>query len=304
VKKIGKTQGRISPLPYKTFQLMEAAKAEFEMRYGNLDGLPADLLGLSQSVEVCWSHSSHVATRYRLTEALAVSVAADFDPADPMDFVTLVNKGWITPVASPVIDIREMKQRARDCFRDIGFSGVATIEFDLLLRPKNDREGHLILPHIHAVGHIDTHRAKKTIGELKMSSRLVQPWGCPTVVRKKVNTVEDLMHVLAYPLKLPVRTKRLVPNKRKAGEWKMRTNSRRQVHALARIVEVLSYCRHKDLLFTIGGKNRWLTNACSTLSRRGQSREAWYSDAELKTIWMNVHAGNRFASFGELIIRK
>jgi hypothetical protein len=232
-------------------------------------------------------------------------MAKDFDPTRPMFFITLVHDGWRTPLRDAVINLVEIRQRARDCLRNIGFEGIAIIEFDVLVRPACDAKGHQILPHIHAFGYLETNEKvrRRQLHKLRRSKRLTSFNGASTVVCKTLPTADDVMHAVGYALKLPLCVKRMVPKKGYPGHTKMRTHNRRQQHALLSVIEILSYLRQKDLVFSTGGWSRWLTDACKTIDKSRTRRLPWFSRSRLSRLWQAVHRSNRFTCRETISVR-
>ena len=226
MRKIGQGPAAESQLPYKTTRLRAAASKEFLDAYQAIKRkLPwkfrrmlREVLGIGMHPTIGWGHASHMYTRNVLSEAVAIRVARDLEPDRPMAFVTLIHDGWSTPLSKAKVDLSEIKQRARDCLQQLGFQGIAAIEFDVLVQPGG--MGHLLLPHIHAVGYIDCSASerRKRLRKLRKSKRLKPSNGARTACYKKLRTKTDVMHAFCYALKLPLRVKRMVPHKTRIGK--------------------------------------------------------------------------------------
>ena len=306
MKNFGEIARREDGLPHRTEALRTAANREFNQRYRQIAAsLPSPwsarlqrIVGIGSRSSICWGHACHMETRNALSASMARRIARDFDPKRPLFFITLVHDGWRSVIGNAQIDIVEIRQRGRDCLKLLGFQGVAIIEIDALVRPRVDRTGDQLLPHIHAFGYLDpnTKKRRELLRKLRNGKRLVQFNGAKTVDCRELKTPDDVIHTVCYAMKLPLVVKRMVPQRGYPAHARMRSYPKRQQHALLSVIEVLSHCTQKDMVFTVGDCHRWLTDACDEIDPKRSSRRPWYERLKLKSLWREVHCNNRFSA--------
>lgn len=242
------------------------------------------LLGLDGWDGECLKHACHAGTRRKLANKLARVIAREVRRSGRQAyFITIIHDGWRSPIRTPVVPLKAIKQKVRDCMKMLGFEGFAGIEFDVLTRAGQDAEGHILAPHIHGIGFFSSNKKQK-LKQLRASRRLRSESGARTVVCRILKTKRDVRRTAAYLLKPALWTKRRVPRRNKPG-YKLVANRTRQTFLLARLAEVLSYVGFKDLMITSGGKCSWMTDAVRMACTSNDKRERWFSNAELDQLW-------------------
>jgi hypothetical protein len=294
MKKIGEFKTKLQAWRgLMTDQLIQWAEREYLRHHSRIhatlnpriSGHLDMLLGLDRYRGSCFKHASHSATRRRLAAELAKVVTANVRASGRRAyFITLIHDGWRTPMSRPVVDLREIRQRARDCLKFLDCEGVAVIEFDVITRPLDAPGGHLLAPHVHAVGFLDPAEAPARVRQLRASRRLRCEFGAKTVHYRRLSKRRAIRRTTSYMLKPALWTKRFVP-RRNGGGYKLRTNRRRQTYLLGRLAEVLSYVGFKDLMLTCGDKTSWMTRAVRQASISHTKREPWLTRRELKKLW-------------------
>ncbi len=255
------------------------------------------LLGLDRYRGSCLKHASHATTRRRLATELASVVTAEVRSSGRQAyFITLIHDGWRSPMTRPVVALKEIRQRARDCLKFLGFEGIAVIEFDAITRPLDAPGGHLLAPHVHAVGFLNPALAPARVKQLRASQRLRCEFGAKTVHYRRLTKRRALRRTTSYMLKPALWTKRFVP-RRNGNGYKLRTNRRRQTYLLGRLAEVLSHVSFKELMLTCGDKTSWMTQAVRHASTSNRKREPWLTRRELKQLWRQYWRERRRPGF-------
>jgi hypothetical protein len=177
----------------------------------------------------------------------------------------------------------------------LGFEGFAGIEFDAITRDKCHPDGHLLAPHVHAIGFLSS-GAGRNLKQLRNSRRLRSEWGARTVDCKKLRTMRDVRRAASYIVKPPLWTKRPVP-RRNRPTFTLVANRTRPTFLLARLTEALSYFGFKDLMLTCGKKSSWMTEAVRLASSSSYKRERWLSATELDHLWRDYWLAHRRPHF-------
>lgn len=248
-----------------------------------------ELVGLAPRPGINFGNSSHGHTRAMLSKALAVTVTRARASDPNMVFITLISDRWRTSARRPRLDLVEIKNQARGCLKQIGFRGIAYVEFDVLVVLRSDPNGDQILVGVHAVGYIDPVKAKMTVEELGRSKRLSGgEMGLPTVVVKSLSTGSDVTRTVAYCLKHPIVLKRFVPRKCNSNQSHLRTVRHRQQHLKGRLLQIYGHVPLTSLIMTVGGCKHWLREALEMLPQ-AKRREAWFTTREVDAIWNEIH---------------
>jgi hypothetical protein len=254
------------------------------------------LLGLDDWGGECWKHACHAGTRRKLANKLARVITREVRRSGRQAyFITIIHDDWRSPIRRPVVPLTAIRQKGRDCLKFLGFEGFAGIEFDAITRALCNPEGHLLAPHLHAIGFLST-GARGKLKELRKSRRLRSEWGARTVVCKELRTLRDVRRAAAYIVKPPLWTKRPVP-RRNRPTFTLVANRTRQTFLLARLAETLSYFAFKDLMLTCGKKSSWMTEAVRLASSSADKRERWLSATELDRLWRDYWLAYRRPHF-------
>ena len=313
MKKIGELQTKLQAWRgLMTDQLIRWAEREYLRDHSRFHSMVSRhlssqlnmLLGLDGYRGACWKHASHAPTRRRFVTELAKVVAAEVRSSGRQAyFITLIHDDWRSSMSRPIVPLKEIKQRGRDCLRFLGFEGLAVIEFDAITRPLEAPGGHLLAPHIHAVGFLNPAEVTARVRQLNASRRLRCELGAKTVHYRRLRTRRAVRRTTSYMLKPPLWTKRFAPRRNLAG-YRLRTNRRRQTYLLGRLAEVLSHVGFKDVMFTCGGKSSWLTQGVRRASTSNRKREPWLTHRELKRLWRRYWLERRRPHFRPVRIKR
>lgn len=212
-------------------------------------------------------------------------------------FLTLADESWNTGDKQTVIDQYNIKKKVTRSFETCGLDGVAILEFQGVTNSRHGDAGRLILPNVHAIvwGSNGVDIDMKRVAA-KLCKNFKGNFGAPGAVISKINPLgHDLMRTIMYMIK-PITSAKALHIR--SGDQQKRLNStikHYRINQSLRIMEIMSYFKHSNLIFGRGDGSKLRRSAL--IEMRRHAGENLIEVRTFEKLWARIRRDNKKHDF-------